>query len=123
MGLSFRFKTDKRKKSNSGSNLKVAHLNARSLKNRSHIVQMRELMREKDYDVLAVSESWFNSTVSNAEIEMVGYKVMRLDRLDKIGGGVCMYTRAALRVIESNISRIYLGFLNQDSTSCGFRYS
>mgnify|MGYP001795983126 CR=1 FL=1 len=112
--------TNERKKSNSGSKLKVAHLNARSLKNRSHIVQMRELIREKDYDVLAVSEAWFNSTVTNTEIEMVGYKVTRLDRLGKTGGGVCVYTRAALKVKSQ---RIYLGFLNQDSTSSGFRYS
>ena len=55
-------------------------------------------MGEKDYDVLAVSESWFNSTVTNGEIEMVGYKVTRLNRLGKTGGGVCVYTRAALKV-------------------------
>ena len=90
--------TDEREKSNFDSNLKVAHLNIRSLKNRSHIVQMRDLMREKDYDIFAVSESWLNSTVTNAEIEMEGYKVTRLDRLDKIGGGVCVYTRATLKV-------------------------
>ena len=64
-------------------------------------------MREKDYDVLAVSESWYNSTVSNAEIEMVGYKVTRLDRLDETGGGVCVYTRASLKVKRlKDISRI-----------------
>ena len=113
--------TDKRQKSNSGSKLRVAHLNTRSLKNRSHIVQMRELMRKKNYDVLAVSESWLNSTVTNAEIEMEGYKLQRLDRLDKTGGGVCVYIRAALKVKRLRI--FYLGFLNQDSTSCGCRYS
>ena len=64
-------------------------------------------MREKDYDVLAVSESCFNSTVSNAEIEMVGHKVTRLDRLDKTGGGVCVNTRASLKVKRlKDISRI-----------------
>ena len=45
-----------------------------------------------------MSESWFNSTVTNAEIEMEGDKVTRLDRLDKTGGGVCVYTRATLKV-------------------------
>ena len=90
--------TDERRKSNSDSKLSVAHLNVRSLKNRSHIVQMRELMREKKYDVLAVSESWLNSTVTNAEIEIEGYKLTRLDRLNKTGGGVCVFTKAALKV-------------------------
>lgn len=54
--------TDERQKSNSGSKLRY------DIKNRSHIVQMREFMREKDYDALAVSESWFKSTVPSAEL-------------------------------------------------------
>ena len=37
-------KTNDRRKSNSGSKLSVAHLNLRSLKNRNHLVQIRELM-------------------------------------------------------------------------------
>ena len=55
-------------------------------------------MREKDYDVLAVSESWLNSTVTNAEVEIDGYKLTRLDRPGKSGGGVCVYTRSSLKV-------------------------
>ena len=80
------------------SRLKIAHLNVRSFKTRSHLLQVRELMREKDYDVLAVSESWLNSTVTNAEVEIDGYKLTRLDRLGKSGGGVCVYTRSSLKV-------------------------
>ena len=80
------------------SKLKIAHLNARSLKTRGHLLQVRELMREKDYDVLAVSESWLNSTVTNAEVEIDGYKLTRLDRLGKSGGGVCVYTRSSFKV-------------------------
>ena len=59
---------------------------------------MQELMRGKKYDVLAVSESWPNSTVTNAEIEIEGYKLTRLDRLHKSGGRVCVFTKAALKV-------------------------
>ena len=80
------------------SKLKIANLNVRSLKTRSHLLQVRELMREKDYNVLAVSESWLNSTVTNAEVEIDGYKLTRLDRLGKSGGGVCVYTRSSLKV-------------------------
>ena len=58
-------KTDMRQKPNSGSKLRVAHLNMRSLKNRSHVLKMRELMQEKDYYVLVVSR--LNLTVTNAE--------------------------------------------------------
>ena len=79
------------------SRLKIAHLNVRSFKTRSHLLQVRELMREKDYDVLAVSESWLNSTVTN-KVEIDGYKLTRLDRPGKSGGGVCVYTRSSLKV-------------------------
>ena len=55
-------------------------------------------MREKDYDVLAVSESWLNSTVTNAKVEIEGYKLTRLDQLGKAGGKVCLYTHSLLEV-------------------------
>lgn len=79
------------------SKIKMAHLNIRSLKNRDHLIQLRMLTREKAFDILAISESWLNSTVTNAEIEIDGYKLFRQDRLRKKGGGVCVYTRASLK--------------------------
>ena len=45
-------------------------------------------MCEKNYDVLVISESWLNSTTTDAEVEIAGYKITRLDRTKKIGGGV-----------------------------------
>ena len=79
------------------SKFKIAHLNVRSLKNRDHLIQRRKLLHEHDYDIFAVSESWLDSTVINAEIEIEGYKLSRLDRLKKVGGGVCVYTRTSLK--------------------------
>ena len=69
----------------------------RSLKNRDHLVQLRSLVQENDLYILAVSESWLNSSVKNAEVEIQGYKIFRLYREKKIGGGVCIYTRASLK--------------------------
>ena len=46
-------------------------------------------MREKNYDVLAISESWLNSTTTTtAEVQIAGYKITRLD--------VCMYVNLSL---------------------------
>ena len=36
-------------------------------------------MTEKEYGILAVSESWLNSSVTNAKVEIEGYKLIRLD--------------------------------------------
>ena len=80
------------------SKLQIAHLNVRSVKERNHLIQLRELMCEKNYDVLVISESWLNSTTTDAEVEIAGYKITRLDRTKKIGGGVCIYTRLSLKI-------------------------
>ena len=80
------------------SKLQIAHLNLRSVKERNHLIQLRELMREKNYDVLAISESWLNSTTTTTEVEIAGYKITRLDRTKKVGGGVCVYTRSSLKI-------------------------
>ena len=37
-------------------------------------------MREKNYDVLAISESRLNSTTTNTEVEIAGYKITSLER-------------------------------------------
>ncbi|CAB3982124.1 Hypothetical predicted protein [Paramuricea clavata] len=78
--------------------LRIAHLNVRSIKNRNHLIQVRELMKEKNYDILALSESWLNSTVTNAEVEIEGFKLTRLDRLGKTGGGVCVYSKSNVSI-------------------------
>ncbi len=79
------------------SNSKLAHLNVRSLKNRDNLIQLRELNGEHQYDILTISESWLNSTVKNPEVEIEGYRLLRLDRLGKRGGGVCVFTRNSLK--------------------------
>ena len=73
------------------------HLDARSLKIREHLAQIKELVNE-NVDVLAVSESWLNSSTANAEVEISGYKIYRLDRKNKKGGGVCIYARKEFKV-------------------------
>lgn len=46
------------------SKLQIAHLNVRSVRERNHLIQLREILHEKNYDVLAISESWLNSTIT-----------------------------------------------------------
>ena len=84
----------------SKSKLKVIHLNARTLKNRVNLHQIREFTQEHKPDIIAISESWLNSTVTNAEIEIEGFKVIRLGRLHKIGGDVCAYVRCNIKCFK-----------------------
>ena len=58
-------------------------------------------MDEKKYAILAISESWLNSSVKNAEVEIDGYSLLRLDRprniKNEFGGGVCAYMCKTLK--------------------------
>ena len=64
-------------------------------------------MTEKEYGILAVSESWLNSSVTNAEVEIEGYNLIRLDRPKHRAGGVCVYVRRSLKSkVLKDLSRI-----------------
>ena len=58
-------------------------------------------MDEKKYAILAISESWLNSSVKNADVEIDGYSLSKLDRprniKNEFGGGVCAYMRKTLK--------------------------
>jgi exonuclease III len=77
--------------------LNIAHLNIQSL-NRQHHAEPRHLLYSQDFDILSLSETWLNSSNSNASIRIPGYNLYRLDRLTKGGGGVCVYARNGLKV-------------------------
>lgn len=53
---------------------------------------------QKSFDILTFSETWFNSTTTNASVEIEGYSIYRLDRLRKTGAGVCAYVKHGLKV-------------------------
>lgn len=78
-------------------NLKILHLNIRSLRNIAHFAQLKELNNREKFDIITISESWMNTTITSTEIGIDGYKLFRLDRLHKRGGGVCAYVRKELK--------------------------
>lgn len=78
--------------------ISITHLNAQSLRNRAHFTEIKKLSLEKDYDILTFSETWFNTSVTNASVALEGYNIFRLDRIRKSGGGVCAYVKASLKV-------------------------
>ena len=62
-----------------------------------HLLQLLEFIRAKNYHIITLSETWLNKSVKNAEVEIEGYKIFRLDRTGKRGGGVCAYIRTPLK--------------------------
>ena len=102
--------------------LKIAHLNIRSLRNTSHLIETKELVKSHKIDVLTRSKTWLNSTVTNGEIAIDDYKIFRQDRLHKKGGGVCAFVKKVLKVTiineltntsESNFQQLWIKLQNK----------
>ena len=85
------YRTSGVKKKSNNSDVKIAHLNVRSLKSRHHYVLVKETILTNKFDIFTISESWLDDSVTDREVEIPGYDIYRVDRLNKNGGGICVY--------------------------------
>ena len=69
---------------------KLAAVNIVSLQ--AHIDELRVYMHSKVIDILAINESRLSSSISNGEVSIPGYILVRNDR-NRDGGGVALYIR------------------------------
>ena len=69
--------------------LHILHLNVRSLFNK--LDEIRLLFCKRKIAVVSFSETWLDSSISDSEIEIENYTVVRKDRNRK-GGGVCLHS-------------------------------
>ena len=82
---------------------KLAALNVRSLVN--HIDELRVLLATSPIDVLAINETWLNPTISDNDVCIPEYDIIRRDRAFKSAngktyGGVCFYVRSSVNFIQ-----------------------
>ncbi|PIK33157.1 hypothetical protein BSL78_30028 [Apostichopus japonicus] len=90
------------------------HLNARSLTPK--MSEVRLIASETKPSVFGISESWIDDSVTNCEIEIPGFSVIRNDR-NRHGGGVCIYVRSSLAfnprpdLHEPNIEAVWVEIL------------
>ena len=83
-----------------GKGLKVLFWNIRSIYNK--IDSVRHEINEQQPDIVNINETWLNDTISDNEINITGYNLMRLDRgrdefgTIKRGGGICTYIKNGL---------------------------
>ena len=73
--------------------LHVLHLNVNSLL--SKIDELRHIVNHTKPAILGIIESKLDSTVSDQEVNINGYSILRSDR-NRNGGGVACYVRADL---------------------------
>lgn len=71
-------------------NLKVCHLNVRSLT--SHFDDLQEFFETNIYDLIAISETWLTTHIETNRINLHGFNFVRRDRRGGgRGGGVGIY--------------------------------
>lgn len=75
------------------SDLKVIHLNARSIPKNKHLIEAQS----NDYDIITCSETWFNTSHQSCDTDLPNFHVpVRLDRIGQAGGGVAIYVKSHL---------------------------
>ena len=82
----------------SARDLKVAHLNICSLRNK--IDELRCLQLLCKFEVLAITETHLDKTVSDTVLNIDGMKLLRLDRKGRKGGGCALYFAEYLHAIH-----------------------
>lgn len=54
-------------------------------------------LQSKKYEVVCITEAWFTNSTPSSIFENMGYNVYRLDRENRVGGGVCAFVTINLR--------------------------
>ncbi len=68
--------------------LKCLLANARSLKNK--LQDFHAMISTENLDIVAITETWLDTSVLDHEIIPSGYTIFRRDRINRIGGGVLL---------------------------------
>ncbi len=71
--------------------LKIANLNVNSLK--KHLDEIRLIFNNNAPDILAINESKIDNQISNNEIHINGFNIIRNKNRNRFGGGVVLYVR------------------------------
>ena len=96
----------------------IFYQNVRSLKStywdnssnskESKLSCFHDVVMTNQFDVIALSETWLDSSVSNDELIPNGYMIIRRDRQDKRGGGVLLAVKDSIKTDPFNFTSISL---------------
>ena len=56
------------------------------------------------FDVIALTETWLDSSISNHELLPTGYRIIRRDRENKRGGGVLLAVNNSIKTVPFNFT-------------------
>ena len=85
----------------SKNKLSCMYFNARSIVNK--VDELEIYVKEEELDIIGISETWLTEEILTSEISLEGYTLYRKDRKDLVktrGGGVALYVKNEINIIE-----------------------
>ena len=83
--------------------------------------EIHHLITKNDFDILGVNETWLSDAVSDHELKLPGYDILRNDR-NRHGGGVCLYIKDTIQyhrrsdIDETTTESIWIRCPNKQDT-------
>jgi hypothetical protein len=62
-------------------------------------VQLKSEISVKNAEIICVTETWLNETISDSELHVEGYNIFRKDRLTR-GGGICCFIKNNIQCVR-----------------------
>ena len=81
-------------------NFKLASLNINKLT--THIDELRLFLAHNEIDILSINGTKLNETISDNEVNILGYDIVPRDRTTGSGGGVCFYVKKSIKFTVRN---------------------
>ncbi len=63
------------------------------------IEEVQEFLNRNQISIAFVTETWLRPTITDSVVNIVGYSLMRRDRLSDSHGGICIYIKVLLQRI------------------------
>ena len=73
-------------------------LNAGSIVNKKN--ELNIMVEDIDPYIIGKTESWANTDITDAELELTGYVIFRRYRIGRRGGGVILYVKESIQAYE-----------------------
>ena len=99
--------------------LQILYFNARSLVPK--LDYLRVLCAAQLPDIVCITETWLDNSISDNELTIPGYCIIRLDR-NRHGGGVLMYIRCTLQTQVLSLGPFDLEFMIVSVNNAKCRY-
>ena len=97
--------------------LNICHLNIHHVLPK--LSELRYFLTQKqcNVDILCLCETFLSNSIQSRELSVEGFNIIRRDRINKIGGGLLIYTSDQTKTVRrddlevSSIESIWFGYL------------